>query len=328
MTAAAPTSTRVPTDALTRVAAFPRLKIRGPLLLGLAVVVGFFGIGLGGAGFVAIDKGVGMSGTFIVESKVKPVQHQSGGTVGRIHISEGQTVSAGQALVTLDTHRVEEQLKALKAQADSAARQLDLIRQEAATIAELHERRLAARSRVLALERQVAEIEKENVSLEARIAITEQELARSQILSPVAGRVLSVAVAGPGAVVAPGGTVVEIVPEEDRLVIEGRLGVNRIDQVKPGMPAKVWLTGLSWRDQRPLRARLAWVSPDSVEDKRSGVPHFVTRVELEQSRSEVSQRIALHPGMRTEILLLTGERTLLDQLIDPLLRNLNRAFRN
>ena len=93
------------------------------------------------------------------------------------------------------------------------------------------------------------------------------------------------------------------------------------------MPAKVWLTGLSWREQRPLRARLAWVSPDSVEDKRTGSPYYVARVELSEARADIAKRMTLLPGMRSEVLLLTGERTLLDQLLDPLMRNINRAFR-
>jgi len=93
------------------------------------------------------------------------------------------------------------------------------------------------------------------------------------------------------------------------------------------MPAKVWLTALSWREQRPLAARLAWVSPDSVEDRRSGLPYFLARVELQESRQEIAKRVPLQPGMRSEILLMTGQRTLLDQLVDPLLRNINKAFR-
>jgi multidrug efflux pump subunit AcrA (membrane-fusion protein) len=306
----------------------PRLKIRGPLIFGAAVVLTFFGAGIGGAALMPIDKGVGMSGTVIVESKVKPVQHLTGGAVGRILVVEGQTVAAGELLIALDTSRFDEQLAALRAQAAAAHRQLDLIRQEAATIAELHERKLASRSKLLALERQVAEVEKENAGLSAKIAMTEQELVRAEIRAPVAGRVLSVAVHGAGAVIAPGATIMEIVPEEDRLVVEGRLPINRIDSVKSGMPAKVWLSGLSWRDQRPLRARLAWVSADSVEDRRTGAPYFVARVELDDPRSKIAKRVSLHPGMRTEILLLTGERTLLDQLIDPLLRNVHRAFQS
>ena len=304
-----------------------RLDIRGPIFRGLLLVAVFFGAGIGGAAYAPIDKGIGLPGTLIVESKVKAVQHQRGGVVGQIHVAEGQTVKAGQLLISLDSKSIDDQLLALKSQAESAQKQLSLIRQETATMTDLLERRLAPRSRVLSLERQLAEIEKENAGLTARISLSEQELQRTEIRAPAAGRILTMVVHGPGAVIQPGATVAEIVPEQDRLVIEGRLAPNTIENVKPGMPAKVWLTALSWRDQRPLKATLAWVSPDSVEDKRTGAAYFIARVELDETRAQIADRVTLHPGMRTEMLLLTGERTLLDQLIDPLLRNINRAFR-
>ena len=305
----------------------PVLDVRLPVAIGLLVVAGFFGVGLGAAAYAPIDKGVGLPGTIIVETKVKPVQHQRGGQVARIHVVEGQHVNAGDVLVTLDTQAVDEQLVAMKAQAEAARRQLALARDEAATMTELLERKLAARSRVLALERQVAELEKEAAGLVAKIAVAEQELARAELRAPVAGRVLKLKVASEGAVIAPGGTVLDIVPDSDRLVIEGRLQPNQIEALKPGMPAKVWLTALSWREQRPLPARLAWVSADSVEDPRTGQPYFIARVELDQRPSDGARQVVLHPGMRAEMVLLTGERTLLDQLIDPIMKNVNRAFR-
>lgn len=305
----------------------PRLDIRGPALAGLVVVVLFFGAGLGSAAYVPLDKGVSFSGAVIVESKVQPVQHRSGGIVGRVLVQEGQLVAAGDLIATLDTAQIDEQIGALKLQQVAALRQLDLIRQEAQTFNDLLEKRLAAKSRVLALERQVAEVEKEAAGFVARIAVAQQELSRMEIRSPVAGKVLSLAVRGPGAVIAPGGPVAEIVPEDDRLVLEGKLLPMQIEQVAPGMDAKVWLRSLSWRESRPFKARLAWISPDSVEDKRTGVAYFVARVELRDTRAEIAKRVSLHPGMRAELLLLNGQRTLLDQLLDPLVRNLNRAFR-
>ena len=306
---------------------FPRLNIRGPVYCGLLVVAVFFGGGIGGATIAPIDKGISLSGNIIVEQKVQAIQHQKGGPVGRVHVAEGQDVAIGQVLVTLDTQALDQQITALKSQAQAAARQLDLIRQEALTMTDMADRKLAARSKVLNLERQVAEIEKETAGFIARIAIAEQDLARAEIRAPVAGRVLSLAVHGPGAMVQPGATVLEITPQTDRLVVEGRLSQIHIDDIKHGMAAKVWLTGSTWRDSRPISAKLAWVSPDSVEDKRTGAFYFVARIELEETRTEVSRRVALHPGQRTDILLLTGERTLLDHMLDPLLRNLNRTFR-
>jgi multidrug efflux pump subunit AcrA (membrane-fusion protein) len=303
-----------------------RLDIRAPVIMGVMVIVVFFGFGIGSAAFAPIDKGVGLPGTIIVESKVKQVAHPRGGVVGKIHVSEGQTVKAGELLVSLDTASQDEQISALKAQADAAGKQLRLVQQESVTVNDLQSRQLAAKSKALALERAVAEVEKEVASVNARLATAEFDRRQSEIRSPVAGRVLQIQVHAEGAVVQPGGTIAAIVPDDDRLVIEGRLQPNQIENVKPGMSAKVWLTALSWRDQRPLAARLAWVSADSVEDKRTGAAHFLARIELDEAGAEIAKRMALHPGMRAEILLMTGQRTLLDQIIDPLMRNIHRAF--
>ncbi len=305
---------------------YPRLDIRAPFALGASVVILFFGFFLGTAAYAPIDKGVGLPGTIIVETKVKQVAHLKGGVVAKVLASEGQHVNAGDVLLTLDTSALNDHIAGLETQVAAARRQLDLARQELATIADLQARQLAAKSKVLALDRLVAEVEKDVANLTTRLSVARTERAQSEIRSPVAGRVMSLQSHAAGAVIQPGATVADIVPENDRLVIEGRLAPNQIENVKPGMPAKVWLTALSWRNQRPLAARLAWVSADSVEDRRTGTPYFVARIEIDETDIETAKRMTLHPGMRAEVLLLTGQRTLLDQLIDPMMRNINRAF--
>lgn len=307
----------------------PRLDIRAPMLLGLSVIALFFGAGIGGAAIMPLDKGVGMPGKFIVETKVKPVQHERGGRIAAIHVAEGQEVAEGDLVVTFDTTALSEQIDALKAQAEATVRQLDLARQEAATMNDLLARQLTQRSRVLAIERQVAQIEKEVASTNARVAVAEQELAHAEVRSPVSGRILTLKVNGIGAVAEPGGVLMEVVSASDKLVIEGRLPPDSIENVVNGMAAKVWLPALSWRDQRPLAAKLSWVSPDSVEDQRTGGRYFTARLILDEAAArELSKKVTLVPGMRAEIMLLTGKRTLLDQIVNPLLRNMNRAFRD
>lgn len=304
-----------------------RLSLRAPVLCGLGVMAVFLGTCVGASAIVPIDKGASLSGSIIVETKSKPVQHSKGGRVGQLHVKEGAEVKAGDLVISLDTSAVDDQVNALRAQSQAARRQLALITQEVAVMTDLANRHLAPRSRVSALERQLAEIEKEIAGGQARISIAEQELRQSEVRAPVGGRLLSLSVRGAGEVVAAGATIAEIIPQDERLVIEGRLSPALIDMVKPGQKTKVWLTGLSWREQRPLLARVAWISPDSVEDKRTGVGFFLTRIELDDPRSEIAKRFTLHPGQRTEMLVLTGERTLLDQILDPIMRNVNRAFR-
>lgn len=304
----------------------PRLDTSGPVIAGALIVLAFFGLGVGAAALAPIDKGIGMPGTIIVESRVKPVQHEQGGTVAIVHVSEGQHVGTGDLIATMDVTGLSEQLTALTKQSEAADRQLQLARQETGTMRDLYQRQLASRSRLLTLERQVAEIEKEVAALGARIEIVRRDLSRSEIRAPEAGRILSLAVKGAGGVIQAGATVAELVPDGDRLVIEGRLNPNQIEDVRPGMPAKVWLKALSWREQRPLSAKLAWISPDSIEDRRTGATYFSARVELDDNRTALAEKTTLQPGMRSDVLLMTGERTLLDQLLDPLMRNINKAF--
>ncbi len=304
-----------------------RLSIAGPVFAGLAIIGLVLGCGLAAASLVPIDKGASLTGTIIVESKSKAVQHQRGGTVGHVHVREGQEVKAGELLISLDTAQIDEHITALRAQAQAARRQLELIRQEAATMAELANRQLAQRSRVLALERQVAEVEKEVAGFQSRIALAEQEIGRSEIRAPTSGRLLSLSIRGAGEVIQPGATVAEIVPQDERLVVEGRLSPALIDLVRPGQASKVWLAGINWREARPLAGKVAWVSADTIEDRRTGLTFFLTRIELDEPKSEIAKRFTLHPGQRTEILVLTGERTLIDHILDPVMRNINRAFR-
>lgn len=301
-----------------------RLDIAAPLRMGYAVIAVFFVLGVGGAAIAPIDKGIGVPGTIIVESKVKPVAHLRGGVVASIEVVEGAQVEAGALLVRLETSTMDEQIDALRAQLAAANRQHELAREESETIDALEARKLAAKSKALALKRMVSEIEKEVAGIRAKIAAGEAERVRTEIRAPVAGRVLSLRVHAAGAIVQPGEIIAEIVPASDKLVIEGRLQPNQLENVVPGMEAKVWLSALSWRDRRPLAARLAWISPDSIEDKRTGAPLFLARVELDQDTANTLP--ALQPGMRAEVLLLTGQRTLLDQLIDPLMRNVHKAF--
>ncbi len=313
-------------SAIDMPASIPRLDIRGPVLAGLAVIVLFFGFGLGSAALAPIDKGVGIPGTIIVETKVKPVAHPRGGVVQTINVSEGDHVEAGAVIMTLESETIEQQIEALKAQGAAAERQLALAREEAATVKGLEERKLAAKSKSLALQRLVAEVEKDVASYQSRIAAAQSELDKTLIHAPVSGRVLALQVHSPGAVVQPGATVAEIVPKADKLVIEAKLQPNQIENVQPGMPAKVWLTALSWREQRPMPAKLTWISADSVEDRHTGQPYFVVRIELDNVPGSPAGPARLQPGMRAEIMLLTGQRTLLDQLIDPLMRNIHKAF--
>jgi multidrug efflux pump subunit AcrA (membrane-fusion protein) len=305
-----------------------RLNIGGPVVLGLIIIVAFFAGTLGWASIAPITKGATLPGTLIVEGRTRPVQHGKGGNVLRVHVREGQSVGKGQRLVTLDDAEIREAIRAANGQLAGARNEQAIVTRELGIIGDLVQRQLSPRPRLAELERQSAQVEKEIMVVTARVAALEQELGRTEIFAPISGRVLSLAVKGRGAVVTPGATVLEIVPVNDRLVIEGKLAANDIDGVSPGMRAKVWLSALNRREAEPLKGRVAWISPDVTDDKQTGQPHYLIRIVLKDSREAIEDRVKLYPGMRTEILLVKGTSTLLDRLLDPLTRNIDRAFRD
>ena len=305
-----------------------RLNVRGPLFVGYLIIVTFVCGGLGWASVAPVTKGATVAGALITESKTKAVQHAKGGNIKQIHVREGDRVEQDQLLVTLDDGDIREQMRGIEGQLAGTRSELVLVRREYQIIGDLVRRQLTPRPKLVEIERQLVQLERDIVTNQSRLATLEAELARTAIRAPVGGRLLTLSVTGTGAVVTPGAVVAEIVPQSDRLVIEGKLAANDIEGVHPGMRAKVWLSALNRREAEPLKARLAWISADSIDDKHSGQPFYTVRVILKDRREVIEAKTKLHAGMRTEILIVKGTTTVLDSLLDPLVRGVERSFRD
>ena len=198
--------------------AVPRLNVRGPLALGLTAILIVIVAGLGAA-FARLGDLAGLAGGAIFETRLTALQFPKGGAGARVHVTEGAEVRAGDLIVTLDTAAIDGQIAALKAQAETATRQLALVRQEASAAVAASELLVTDRPSVAALEQRTGELEQEAQWLLARIALAEQDLAGSEIRAPVSGRLTGLSVHGPDASVAPGLIQLEIA-SNDRPLLE------------------------------------------------------------------------------------------------------------
>jgi HlyD family type I secretion membrane fusion protein len=154
-------------------------------------------------------------------------------------------------------------------------------------------------------------------------------LERTLIRAPIAGRVMNVRVTTEaGGVLKPGAPILDIVPEHGGVVIDARIRPVDIDVVKPGMKARVLLTAYRQRSMPQVHGRLRSVSADRLVDEKSGEPYFLAEVEVSPEELKKGDRdIRLLPGMPVEIMVLTGERTLMDYLLRPLVESFVRSFR-
>lgn len=151
---------------------------------------------------------------------------------------------------------------------------------------------------------------------------------RMTIRAPVAGTVMASRVNTLGSVVRPGETVLEIVPANDRLMIEVQLRPTDVDSVKVGLDTEIRLTGLNQRNTEPIKGRVSHVSADAMLDPRTNAAYFIAHVDVPASEIDRLVRAEqMQPGVPASVMIKTGERTALAYLTQPLADTVTRAWR-
>lgn len=174
---------------------------------------------------------------------------------------------------------------------------------------------------------ELRDVQAELFDLEERERAAEDVLRRTVIRAPLKGTVVNLQVHTPGGVVAPGAPLLDIVPSEDRLIIEARVNPSDIDVVQVGLPAQTTFTAFSRRQTQPVDGVVTAVSADHLADKRTGETYYLARVEVKDDLEKKIGGAALYPGMQAEVMIITGEQTALEYFLKPITASLNRAFR-
>ncbi len=162
------------------------------------------------------------------------------------------------------------------------------------------------------------------------IAVREQ-LQRARVRAPVSGQVVGLSVFTIGGVVAPGQTLMEIVPERRALVIQVQVAPNDADDVYVGQEAQVRFVSVHDRTLPLLTGKVRTISADSFTDEKTGRSFFRAEIEVtpEQLR-RVGGTLGhgqLRPGLPVEVLLNVRKRTALQYILEPLTRNLWGSLR-
>jgi multidrug efflux pump subunit AcrA (membrane-fusion protein) len=301
--------------------------IDGPVRAGFLLIAillgGFFAWGA----MAPLQSAAIAQGSVNLDTHRKTVQHLEGGIIKTISVREGQNVQKDDVLILLDEIQANSKVELLKAKISSQQKRLALINDEIDDIEMLYAKGLSTKSRVLALHRRKAELEGERSESLAQIRAADDVIARSKIRAPMSGTVVGLTVHTPGGIVKPGEALLSIVPKNEQLVVEAQLDPNDIDILHQGQAAQVRLTPFNARVLPLLEGRVVWISADRMSDENTGANYYLARVELTSAASDLPDGVALYPGMPAEVMLLTGERTLISYLTAPLSRSFARAFR-
>jgi len=415
---------------------------------GMVIALLFGGLGTW-ASYASITGAVIAPGVVSVESKVKTVQHLTGGIVSQIHVSDGDYVKAGDLLIRLDKTIIQanlavttgelyeykaqkirlaaerdsktelkfdtaftrqtdneplmrvmhgqrslfnarrasrqgelelfkqqieqytQQVTGLKAQLESKNSQVKLIEEEISDVEPLFKQGLTPKSRILSLKRERARIAgdvgklisdiartrgtKKEISLkilkadvdfheevltilrgiqlkiveleERKITLVDQ-LSHTEIKSPLSGQVLNLATHTIGGIVSPATTILQIVPDEDRLIIEARVSTSDVDQIFLKQKAMIQLTAFDSRTTPQLSAKIIKISADRIIDKATGSDYFTVNLALDDGQIDLLGSETLVTGMPAEVFISTGDRTVLNILLKPLTDQLTHSLRS
>lgn len=174
---------------------------------------------------------------------------------------------------------------------------------------------------------ELQEIESQILDLKERNNAASHQLKQMVVYAPVDGSIVGLNVHTIGGVVVPGQLLMEIVPTNDLLIIEGKVSPADVDDLHVGQFARVKLSGLQQRTTPELQGSLKYVSADSILDERSGMSYFIIRVTVTAEELAKLATEQLIPGMPAEVFVQTGERTAMDYLLQPLTDTIDRAWR-
>lgn len=162
--------------------------------------------------------------------------------------------------------------------------------------------------------------------LSERLTAMNDRAQRIRVRAPESGMVLDMQVHTVGGVIAPGTPLLDLVPATEDLVIEAQISPIDIDRIAIGKLADVRFSAFNSATTPVIEGVLTHVSADRLVDQQTGVPYYLGRIELTPQGRQTLGSLTLLPGMPAEVLINTGERTLLNYLVQPATNALARSM--
>lgn len=167
---------------------------------------------------------------------------------------------------------------------------------------------------------ELSDTQRSIAELRARTNTLKDSLARAEIRSPVDGIVLNLNVHTLGAVIAPGSPILDIVPANEKLIIDGKVATHEINYVNTGMNADIQFAGFAHvRSLKAVQGEVYEVSADALVDTATQIPYYGVKIRLtDKGQEELARnKLEIKPGMPADAMIVTGSRTLLEYLIQP-----------
>lgn len=173
---------------------------------------------------------------------------------------------------------------------------------------------------------QLSDTQKEAEALVNRLTGQDFELANIVVKAPVDGTVVGMNVFTKGGVIGPGFRLMDVVPSDDPLIIEGQLPVNLVDKVHPDLKVELIFSAFNQNKTPHVPGVVTQISADRFVDERSGFPYYKMKARVAPEGMKIIKDLQVRPGMPVELFVKTGERTMMSYLFKPIFDRANTAL--
>lgn len=196
-------------------------------------------------------------------------------------------------------------------------------------IAEMRQRAIARRQEYRKeVDTQLADVTREVLADAEKFIAVKADLQRMDIRAPAGGQVVGLAVQTVGGVIQPGQKLMDVVPAGEPLLLEARVAPHLIDKVHAGLPADVRFSAFAHSPQLVVDGKVESISGDLLTDPQDPrVAYYLARVSVTPEGMRALGRRQMQPGMPVEVIIKTGERSLLTYLLHPLTKRMAASMK-
>ena len=196
-------------------------------------------------------------------------------------------------------------------------------------VAELSQRALARKQEYRKeVETQLADVTREVQSDAEKFVAVTADLDRMEIKAPASGQVVGLTVQTVGAVLQPGQKLLDVVPDSQTLLLEAHIPPHLIDKMHAGLSTDVRFNSFANAPQLVVEGKVLSVSGDLLSDPaQPQFSYFLARVQVTPEGMKTLGKRQMQPGMPAEIVIKTGERSMLTYLLHPLVKRMASSLK-
>jgi protease secretion system membrane fusion protein len=208
---------------------------------------------------------------------------------------------------------------------------LELQRQVEETQGSIAETRMRIQQRLQEyrkeVDTQLADVRSKVDAERDRYLALKNDLDHTVIRAPAGGQVVALSAQTVGGVIAPGQKVMDIVPADEALLLETQVPPHLIDRVQTGLDADVRFSAFAHSPMLVVPGKVESISGDLLVNEQTGVGYYLARISVTEEGRKILGDRRLQAGMPAEVVIITGERTLLTYLLHPLMRRITQAMK-